>query len=110
MAGCHFNSAISRLSFVYHRSLKIIVGQLTSRAGVGDEKDENSLIFLAKKIYTTWTNDTWNNKNIAKIHQQVNGIKHETKGIFWGRDANTNQAINATNELLTLLEAWTLYA
>lgn len=107
MAGCHFNSAISRLSFVYHRSLKIVTVQLTRRNGVGREDDKTSLIYGAKQIYEGWTHHPWDNQNISKVHKGINGLKHDAKGIYWGRDVNETEAIQAIKELLNLLEAWT---
>jgi len=106
MAGCHFNSAISRLSFVYHRSLKIVTGQLKDRKQVGWEDDQTSLIYTAKKIYKGWTGVEWDNENIRDVHKEVNELKHDAKGIYWGRDVDEAEAVQAIKELLNLLEAW----
>ncbi|MCI0724733.1 MAG: hypothetical protein L0338_38090 [Acidobacteria bacterium] len=108
MAGFHFNSALFRLSAVYHRSLKVVTGKPTSRAHVGSDRDSNSLLSQAKRIYTTWTNRSWDNDNIARVHEEVNDLKHTAAGKFWGRNVSQRVAIRAVEELLGLLETWNL--
>ena len=106
IAGFHFNSALFRLSAVYHRSLKIVTGQPKSRHRVGDENDPGSLLSKAKKTYNGWRTHAWGNGSIKKVHKEVNGLKHTSAGIYWGRDVKETEAIWAVEELLELLEAW----
>jgi hypothetical protein len=106
LAGFHFNSAMFRLSSVYHRSLKIVAGLPESRKTVGREEDSKSLIQSAKRTYKRCTHGPWNNDNIAKIHTEANHLKHTATGIYSGRNVNERQAIMAVSELLTLLEVW----
>jgi hypothetical protein len=106
MAGFHFNSALFRLSAVYHRSLKVVTGQPTSRKGIGNDKDPNSLLSQAKKAYKGWTGRAWDNGNITRVHGEVNDLKHKSVGIFWGRNVKEVVAISAVKELLGLLKPW----
>lgn len=104
MAGFHFNSAMFRLSSVYHRSLKIVTSKLKSRDDIG------KLIGPAKTMLKGWTGSSWNNENVARVHTEVTKLKYDARGIYWGRDANEKRAISAVDELLTLLEAWNSHA
>lgn len=106
MAGFHFNSALFRLAAVYHRSLKIAVGRPTCRDHVGRERDPSSLISQAKREYNAWVGHGWSNVNVQKVHMEVNGLKHKSAGIYWGRDVNEVEATSAAKELLDLLVAW----
>lgn len=106
IAGFYFNSALFRLASVYHRSLKIGIGEPTSRDHVGRENDPNSLISKAKERYQAWKNSAWENTNIHEIHQQVNQLKHQAEGSYYGRTVNEDQAMSAARELLEFLEAW----
>lgn len=106
MAGFHFNSALFRLSAVYHRSLKVVTGQPRSRKCIGNDKDPKSLLSHAKKVYTGWTSRARDNGNIRRVHGEVNDLKHTSAGTFWGRNVSERVAILAAKELLELWEAW----
>ena len=77
-----------------------------TRQMIGDDKHSNSLISRAKNKYKAWTGRTWSDVSIRKVHREVNGLKHTSAGIYWGRDVNETEAILAAKELLELLEAW----
>lgn len=48
---------------------------------------------------------TWSRVNIAKVHVEVNKLKHDSGGLGKGRDAKFGQAPGAVDELLKLVEA-----
>lgn len=91
MAGFHFNSGIMRLSAVYHRFLRVITGNHKKGQWVED---------LLKQLTYSWTP-----VEIANVHTEVNKLKHDAGGLKDGRDAKFAQALDAVEELLTLLEA-----
>ncbi|OFW29374.1 MAG: hypothetical protein A3G76_05685 [Acidobacteria bacterium RIFCSPLOWO2_12_FULL_65_11] len=91
MAGFHFNSGILRLSAVYHRVLRVITADHQKGHMVAD--------LLPKLSYT------WSRVNIAKVHVEVNKLKHDSGGLGKGLDAKFGQALGAVDELLKLVEA-----
>ena len=91
MAGFHFNSALLRLSAVYHRALRVITGDHIRKHMVGD--------LLPQLTYP------WPHPNIEKVHTEVNKLKHDGGGLGGGRDAKFKQALDAVDELLNLVEA-----
>lgn len=109
MAGYHFNSAIFRIAAVYNRSLKVITGQTDIKGGIGNRDDSRSLVSEAKKAYKGWTDDDWHDDNSGEIYNEVNGLKHDAKGIYERRAVTISQSIAAVEELLLLLEAWNLH-
>jgi hypothetical protein len=90
MAGFHFNSGILRLSAVYHRVLRLITADHQKGHMVAD--------LLPKLSYA------WSNTNIAKVHNEVNKLKHDSGGLGQGREAKFGQALDAVDELLNLVE------
>lgn len=97
MAGFHFNSALLRLSAVYHRILRVLTNDHRKRVTVGE---------LRKKLpYPTWTGHAWSYANIQQIHTEVNALKHDSGGVGGGRKAKYAHALDAVEELLDLLEA-----
>lgn len=101
MAGFHFNSALFRMSAVYHRMLKTV----TAKNG-----DVGALRALAEEIYRQLKGVDWHNDNIRAIHGQVTTLKHTPEGIFSARreQAGYENALSAMSELLDLAEAWAL--
>lgn len=110
MAGYHFNGVIFRLAAVYNRSLKVVTDQTAKEGGIGDRNNPKSLISQAKKAYKVWAEKDWNDLNIGKVYDEVNGLKHDAKAIYLGRTVTISQSIDALDELLTLLEAWNLHS
>jgi hypothetical protein len=100
LAGFHFNNGLVRLAAVYHRLLKITVGQRNSR----DHRPV--LVPLAEARYQQWTNGAWAHGNADGVYDEVNDIKHEPGGLHAGRDVVFSDAVNAADEILSLIEAW----
>lgn len=97
MAGFHFNSALLRLSAVYHRILRVVTNDHRKGMTVGDLRN--------KLPYTAWTGRAWSCTSIQKIHQEVNTLKHDSSGLGAGRTAQYGHALDAVEELLDVLEA-----
>lgn len=99
-AGFYFNNALFRISAVYHRSLKIVTGKEKERAYV------DTLRPIAETLFQNWQNRPWTNTSLAKLHKEVNELKHTADGIYEGRNVQFGEAILALDELLNLIEAW----
>ncbi len=99
-AGFYFNNALFRLAAIYHRTLKIITGRENEKVYV------ETLRPLAKALFQNWTSRPWEDANIGKVHTQVNGLKHGADGIYEGRKVVFDEAVRASDELLSLIEAW----
>ncbi len=108
MAGFHFNSALFRSLAVYHRVLKIAVGKPRSKEQIGNETDSKSLLYKSKDVYQSWTGKQWINIHINTVRTEVNDLKHDSAGIYWGRRVKESDAIAGLRELLELFEAWEL--
>ncbi len=91
-AGFYFNSALFRIACVLHRVLKFVVG-----------KKENvpQLLKKAQTLYPSWTGN-----KLVVVHDQVNDLKHTLEGVHDLRTAKYGDAIEAVEELLSLIEAW----
>jgi hypothetical protein len=94
-AGFYFNNALFRIAAIYHRSLKIVTGRERTRLYV------DALRPTARASFPKWTD-----ANLAKLHKEVNGLKHTPDGIYKGRDVKFDQAVKALDELLNLIEMW----
>jgi len=90
LAGYYFNSALVRMSAVFHRSLKIKHHQILSTLKV------NQLDPTAQK---TWP-DLWS------ILEEVNDLKHDAAGCWEGRTVRFTQALAAMDKLIEILEGW----
>lgn len=97
-AGCYFNSALFRLSSVYHRVLQIVVGANRERFDV--------LIRRTHEWFRSTQESDWTDAAVKKVNLEVNSLKHAPKGIFTGRNVALIDAVEATEEILTLLEAF----
>ena len=78
-AGFYFNNALFRLAAVYHRSLKVVTGN--------EEKSDvyvKALLTEAQKRFEKARQRSWDNDNIGKIYNEVNGLKHTARGVFDG--------------------------
>jgi hypothetical protein len=95
IAGFHFNNALLRLSAVFHRTLKIVTGNIDAR------KDVPTLLRERDRSATEWRHE-----NIEKVHSEVNAFKHTAEGLNQGRNVPFVEAAEAVEELLTLLEKW----
>ncbi len=101
-AGFYFNNALFRISAVYHRALKIVAGREGSRDYV------EALRPIAEKLHQRRRGKVWTNTNLAKLHREVNELKHTADGIYEGRNVQFEEAIQALEELVNIVEAWTL--
>ena len=103
IAGFHFNSALLRLSAVYHRSLKVVTGNI----GKGKMDIPPLLTELDDPSrFPKWAGHAWSRANVARVHREVNKFKHTAEGLNAGRDVPYAVAVEAVNELLVLLETW----
>jgi hypothetical protein len=99
MAGFYFNSALFRMSAVYHRVLKLVTGK-SGEVGVLRPEAEN--------LHEQWNSAAWQNQNVKEIHGQATDLKHGRRGIYEGRRKNAGfeNALLGVGELLDLIEAW----
>jgi hypothetical protein len=93
IAGFYFNNALFRTAAVYHRVLRIVVGQVDTA---------HALLPKAQKLYPHWTNG-----KLVLVHRQVNGLKHEPGGVYLERAVGYLDTVAAVGELLDLIEAST---
>lgn len=100
-AGYYFNNSLFRVAAIYHRALKIVTGKKE-----GDKVYLDTLRPIAESLFQNWENRGWISTNLAKLHKEVNELKHTPGGIYQGRDVQFSEAISAVDELLTLIEAW----
>ncbi len=98
-AGFYFNNALFRTAAVYHRALKILTGNEESKKWVWELEPD------AINRYKGARNTPWANKNVSKVHDEVNDLKHTSSGIINGRDVEFETAIAAVSEILELIEA-----
>lgn len=100
MAGWHFNSALFRIAAVYHRLLKLTVGQPTTTDNVP------TLLPKVQALYQQWRKTRWSSDRVHAIHTEVNTLKHTPQGVHFGRTVTFEGAIASIAELLDLVEAW----
>lgn len=96
-AGFYFNNALFRIDAVYHRVLKLYTGD-------SDSKFEK-LVRIASEKYQAAQGRVWDSRALHKINCEVTKVKHAEAGILKGRDVGLQEAVQATVELLTLIEA-----
>jgi hypothetical protein len=97
-AGFYFNNALFRTAAVYHRALKILTENEQSKKWVGDLEPDAMNRCKGRNV-------RWTNKNVSKVHDEVNDLKHTSSGIIDGRDVEFETAIAAVGEILELIEA-----
>lgn len=97
-AGYYFNGALFRLASVYHRALQIVVGTQGERFEV--------LLRKTRVWFKSCQGSDWASPALRKVSDEVNGLKHSPQGIFTGRNVAFEDAVQATEELLALLEAF----
>jgi hypothetical protein len=93
VAGFYFNNALFRISAIYHRILKSVVGE---KAYVP------VLLPKVQALYPQWTNS-----KLDMVHNQVNDLKHTPRGVHDQRTVTYDDAVAAVDELLALIETWT---
>jgi hypothetical protein len=98
-AGFYFNNALFRTSGVYHRALKILSGNEL------EKKDVWVLRPIVGKLYENRKGSPWEYSHVQQVHDEVNGLKHKSKGIIEGRNVLFSTAVDAVEELLNLIEA-----
>jgi hypothetical protein len=104
IAGWHFNSALFRIAAVYHRLLKVSVGQPETREYVWDLRPR------VEALYKHWRRTEWSSDHVGAIHEEVNVLKHTTQGVHSGRTATFDDALAGIGELIDLAEAWSTSA
>jgi hypothetical protein len=97
-AGYYVNSALFRLASVYHRALQIVVGTQGQSFKV--------LLRGTHAWFKSCQGSVWACSALKKVDDEVNGLKHTPQGIFTGRNVAFDDAVQAAEELLTLLEAF----
>lgn len=97
-AGFYFNNALFRLAAVYHRSLKVVTNNGGTKLYVPE------LLPLANSKFNAKYGSDWNHANLSKIHEEVNSLKHTSGGIQSGRSALFEEAVEATVEIMALIE------
>lgn len=102
MAGFHFNSAMLRLSAVYHRTLKVLTGNTDPDA----DTVVKDLLEELRPLYKGWTRQAWTSKFVDRIHGEVNTLKHVSDGLFDGRNVKLGDALGGAEEIVRLWEAW----
>jgi hypothetical protein len=100
IAGWHFNSALFRISAVYHRLLKISTGQPATTDHVGKLRPQ------VEALYKRWRSAQWSNDRVRAIHEEVNELKHTSQGVHSARTATFEDALAGVGELVDLVEAW----
>jgi hypothetical protein len=100
IAGWHFNSALYRVAAVYHRVLKVTIGDPETREYVP------ALRPRVQQLYRQWRSSDWSSVGADAICTEVNTLKHTSKGVYFGRTATFEEATIAVAELLDLVEAW----
>jgi hypothetical protein len=100
IAGWHFNSALFRVSAVYHRSLKLIDGNPNQKNWA------KNILPRVKTSYKTWTGTDWSETSTHAIHDEVNVLKHDGRGIYQNRTATFEDTVASISELLELIEVW----
>jgi hypothetical protein len=97
-AGVFFNNGLFRLAGVYHRVLKITAGRPASR------EYPATLLLDVEQAFQVATNNPWKHGDIKAIYREVTELKHSADGIFEGRSVLFIHAIDAVDEILTLIE------
>lgn len=94
IAGWHFNSALFRIAAVYHRLLKVVVGNPTTKEYVP------ALLPKVRALHD------WSNDRAHAIHDEVNTLKHTPQGVHSLRTATFEDGLVSIGELLDLIEEW----
>lgn len=97
-AGYYFNSALFRIAAVYHRALKTVAGK--------EDLYPNDLLPIVDTQFQVWKGEAWCHGKTTTVYRQVNKIKHKADGIYRGRGVVFDDAVQALQELLNLIEAW----
>lgn len=100
IAGWHFNSALFRIAAVYHRLLKVMIGEPSTKEYIP------ALLPKAQAFYQQWRGASWSNAHAHAIHVEVNTLKHTPQGVHLSRTATFEDALASIGELLDLIEAW----
>ena len=96
-AGFYFNNALFRIAAVYHRILKVVVGD--------NSKPFKVLVPEAHELFKKAQHRDWESGMLKRVNCEVNGLKHTDEGIIEGRKVSFSEAVRAADELTTLIEA-----
>lgn len=99
-AGYYVNSALLRLGSVYHRALNIVVGASAERFEVSLRR--------ARVWFRSSCGADWSSLALRKVNDEVVALKHAPDGIFTGRRVTFDDIVQATEEILVLLEVFQL--
>ncbi len=102
IAGWHFNSALFRAAAVYHRLLKVAVEKPETQEYVPKLRPK------VEALYRQWKKADWSSERIHAVHTQVNTLKHSPPGVHDVRTATFEDAVAGIDELLNLVEAWSI--
>ncbi len=91
LAGFFFNSALHRLTALYHRCLKVLMS--------GDEPAPK----LAEQAVRAGLVKRTEINALATVHKEVNKLKHDTFGVLRGRSVDLALAVNAGTQALSLM-------
>lgn len=97
MAGFYFNGALFRVAGVFHRLLKLASGERGTRLNVHELKAR-----LNRDRHNAGLPE-WRCERTAKVHAEVNELKHQPGGVYYGRRATYDDARSAVGELIELL-------
>lgn len=99
IAGFYFNNALFRIAAVQHRILKI-VAQTEGNPKTKKEEYVGQLLKSVRPRFPEWTQS-----NLDLVHKEINGLKHDPKGVHDRREVTFEVAVSAVGELLALLDA-----
>ena len=100
MVGFHFNGALFRIAAAYHRVMKVVLGEPKSK------EYAPALQPRAAAPYRTWKSRDWESRSNQAVYKEVNDLKHTPQGVYEGRKVQFNEAVEAVEELLDLIESW----
>ena len=89
MAGFHFNGALFRIAASYHRGLKVVAQQETTR------KWKHELLPQVERAFPAWKH-----QSLDDVYDEVNDLKHSAEGKFNFREVDLEGAKAAVEELL----------
>ena len=100
-AGFYFNGALFRIAGVYHRVLKIV-----GKRAVNCREFPHTILPDVETFYKNKTGSAWLYPGLKAVYKQVNELKHQPHGVYYGRIVTFQEAFDSIDELLKLVEAW----
>lgn len=100
-AGFYFNGALFRIAGVYHRVLKIV-----GKRPVNCREFPHTILPDVETFYRSETRSSWLYPGLKAVYKQVNELKRQPHGVYYGRMVTFQEAFDSIDELLKLVEAW----